>query len=39
MWDGTLLLGEYMVTYLGPGGPAGWHAHHAVSSPSRGTRR
>jgi AraC-like DNA-binding protein len=30
MWDGTLLLGEYMVTYLGPGGPAGWHAHHAV---------
>jgi AraC-like DNA-binding protein len=30
MWDGTLLLGEFMVVYLGPAGPAGWHAHPAV---------
>lgn len=30
MWDGTLLLGEFMVIYLGPAGPAGWHAHPAV---------
>jgi AraC-like DNA-binding protein len=30
MWNGTLFLGEYMVVYLGPAGPASWHAHHAV---------
>jgi AraC-like DNA-binding protein len=30
MWDGTLLLGDFMVVYLGPAGPAGWHAHPAV---------
>jgi AraC-like DNA-binding protein len=30
MWDGTLFLGDFMVVYLGPAGPAGWHAHPAV---------
>jgi AraC-like DNA-binding protein len=30
MWDGTLFLGEFMVVYLGPGGPADQHAHPAV---------
>jgi hypothetical protein len=30
MWNGTLFLGDYMVVYLGPAGPASWHAHHAV---------
>jgi AraC-like DNA-binding protein len=30
MWNGTLFLGDYMVVYLGPAGPASRHAHHAV---------
>jgi AraC-like DNA-binding protein len=30
MWDGTLFLGEFMVVYLGPAGPAARHAHPAV---------
>jgi AraC-like DNA-binding protein len=30
MWNGTLFLGDSMVVYLGPPGPASWHAHHAV---------
>jgi AraC-like DNA-binding protein len=30
MWDSTLLLGDFMVVYLGPAGPAGWHVHPAV---------
>jgi AraC-like DNA-binding protein len=30
MWDGTLYLGEFMVVYLGPAGPAARHAHPAV---------
>jgi AraC-like DNA-binding protein len=30
MWDGTLFLGDFMVVYLGPGGPADEHAHPAV---------
>ncbi|HET6510309.1 MAG TPA: helix-turn-helix domain-containing protein [Baekduia sp.] len=30
MWDGTLFLGDFMVVYLGPAGPAAPHAHPAV---------
>jgi AraC-like DNA-binding protein len=30
MWDGTLFLDDFMVVYLGPGGPADEHAHPAV---------
>jgi AraC-like DNA-binding protein len=30
MWDGSLFLGDFVVVYLGPAGPADWHSHHAV---------